>query len=33
VARTGHFVPRDAPGVVARAVRTVEAMPTGTVGL
>jgi len=25
VARTGHFVPRDAPGVVARAVRTVEA--------
>jgi pimeloyl-ACP methyl ester carboxylesterase len=25
VARTGHFVPRDAPQVVARAVRTVEA--------
>jgi pimeloyl-ACP methyl ester carboxylesterase len=25
VARTGHFVPRDAPGVVARAVRSVEA--------
>ena len=24
VARTGHFVPRDAPLVVARAVRTVE---------
>jgi pimeloyl-ACP methyl ester carboxylesterase len=33
VARTGHFVPRDAPAVVARAVRTVEAMPTGSVGL
>jgi len=27
VARTGHFVPRDAPGVVVRAVRTVEARP------
>jgi pimeloyl-ACP methyl ester carboxylesterase len=25
VARTGHFVPRDAPGVVERAVRAVEA--------
>jgi pimeloyl-ACP methyl ester carboxylesterase len=25
VARTGHFVPRDAPLAVARAVRTVEA--------
>jgi pimeloyl-ACP methyl ester carboxylesterase len=25
VARTGHFVPRDAPGVVQRAVRAVEA--------
>ncbi len=25
VARTGHFVPRDAPEVVAAAVRTVEA--------
>ena len=25
VARTGHFVPRDAPQQVARAVRTVEA--------
>ena len=25
VARTGHFIPRDAPGVVTRAVRTVEA--------
>jgi pimeloyl-ACP methyl ester carboxylesterase len=24
VARTGHFVPRDAPDVVATAVRTVE---------
>jgi pimeloyl-ACP methyl ester carboxylesterase len=25
IARTGHFVPRDAPDVVASAVRTVEA--------
>ena len=25
VARTGHFVPRDAPDVVASAVRSVEA--------
>jgi len=24
VARTGHFVPRDAPEVVASAVRSVE---------
>jgi pimeloyl-ACP methyl ester carboxylesterase len=29
VARTGHFVPRDAPQVVARAVRRVEAGAPG----
>lgn len=29
VARTGHFVPRDAPEVVAAAVRTVESRAQG----
>jgi len=29
VARTGHFVPRDAPGVVAAAVRRVESVADG----
>jgi len=29
VARTGHFIPRDAPHVVAEAVRTVEAALVG----
>jgi pimeloyl-ACP methyl ester carboxylesterase len=31
VPRTGHFVPRDAPQVVAAAVRRVEARSTGEV--
>lgn len=29
IPRTGHFVPRDAPGVVADAVRRVEARASG----
>jgi pimeloyl-ACP methyl ester carboxylesterase len=33
VARTGHFVPRDAPSVVDRAVRTVEARAAAGSGL
>jgi pimeloyl-ACP methyl ester carboxylesterase len=32
VARTGHFVPRDAPRVVAEAVRRVEAMASASDG-
>jgi pimeloyl-ACP methyl ester carboxylesterase len=31
VPRTGHFVPRDAPGVVADAVRRVESRAAGSV--